>query len=174
MRMMKRIMVKKAVKPLLALELFILLSAFFSFSFFINLQVAFLSSFFIIMGSMYAYKNMVSAKIKNEEVEEQRDELDRVLDPYELDDDAPINEKPIEKLDLKAIVKEEKKKIKLLNLSDVKKGSSASFSAYRLVPYLLLIIAFIALKNNELLDIAVYLPSLLLGIVAGYITMRES
>jgi len=117
---------------------------------------------------------MIKTKIQNEEIEEQRDELDRVLDPYELDDDAPINEKPIEELDLKAIVKEEKKKIKLLNLSDIKKGSSASFSAYRLVPYLFLIIAFIALKNNELLDIAVYLPSLLLGIVAGYITMKES
>ncbi len=117
---------------------------------------------------------MVSAKIKNEEVEEQRDELDRVLDPYELDDDAPINKKPIEELDLKAIVKEEKKKIKLLNLSDIKKGSSASFSAYRLVPYLFLIVGFIALQNNGVLDIAIYLPSLLLGIVAGYINMRES
>ncbi|MDD2652315.1 MAG: hypothetical protein PHX44_04610 [Sulfurimonas sp.] len=165
---------KKTVKSLLALELSILLSAFFSFSFFINLQVAFLSSFFIIVGSMHAYKNMIKTKIQNEEIEEQRDELDRVLDPYELDDNAPISEKPIDELDLKAIVKEEKKKIKLLNLSDIKKGSSASFSAYRLVPYLFLIIAFIALKNNELLDIAVYLPSLFLGIVAGYVTMRES
>lgn len=174
MRMMKRIMVKKTVKLLLALELSILISAFFSFTFFINLQVAFLSSFFIIVGSMYAYKSMIKTKIQNEEVEEQRDEIERVLDTYELDDDTPINEKPIEELDLRAIVKEEKKKIKLLNLSDIKKGSSASVSAYRLVPYLFLIIAFIALKNNELLDIAVYLPSLLLGIVAGYITMKES
>lgn len=164
-----RTTVKKSIKLLALSESIIILFNIISFEFFINAQIAFLSSFFIIVGSMYAYKNMVDNKIKNEEIEEQRDDIDRVLDPYELDDETPINEKPYEELDLKSIVKEEKKKIKLLNISDIKKGSSASFSPYRLVPYLFLIISFIALKNNELLNIAVYLPSLLFGIVVGYI-----
>lgn len=164
-----RTTVKKSIKLLALSELIIIFFNIISFEFFINAQIAFLSSFFIIIGSMYAYKNMVDNKIKNEEIEEQRDDIDRVLDPYELDDETPINEKPYEELDLKSIVKEEKKKIKLLNISDIKKGSSASFSPYRLVPYLFLIIGFIALKNNELLNIAVYLPSLLFGIVVGYI-----
>lgn len=163
-----RITVKKAIKLLTLSELAIILLNIISFEFFINAQIAFLSSFFIILGSMYAYKNMIDHKIKNEEIDEKRDDIDSILDPYELDDETPINEKPIEELDLKSIVKEEKKKIKLLNMSDVKKGSSASFSPYRLVPYLFLIIAFIALKNNELLNIAVYLPSLLFGVIVGY------
>lgn len=167
-------MVKKTIKYLLALELLFLGSSFFSFTFFINLQIAFLSSFMIIVGSMYAYRKMIDQKIKHEEVEEQRDDFEKLLDPYELDDEIPINHTPAEELDLKAIVKEEKKKIKLLNLSDIKKGSSASLSAYRLVPYLFLIIAFIALKNNDLLDIKVYLPSLLLGIIAGYASYGKS
>ncbi|MDQ1264257.1 MAG: hypothetical protein QG559_1258 [Campylobacterota bacterium] len=163
-----RITVKKAIKLLTLSELAIILLNIISFEFFINAQIAFLSSFFIILGSMYAYKNMIDHKIKNEEIDEKRDDIDSILDPYELDDETPINEKPIEELDLKSIVKEEKKKIKLLNMSDVKKGSSASFSPYRLVPYLFLIIAFIALKNNELLNIEVYLPSLLFGVIVGY------
>lgn len=164
-----RTTVKKSIKLLALSELVIILFNIISFEFFINAQIAFLSSFFIIIGSMYAYRNMIDNKIKNEEVDEKRDDIDRVLDPYELDDNTPINDKPTEELDLKSIVKEEKKKIKLLNISDIKKGSSAGFSPYRLVPYLFLIIAFIALKNNELLNIGVYLPSLLFGIVVGYI-----
>lgn len=164
-----RTTVKKSIKLLALSELVIILLNIISFEFFINAQIAFLSSFFIIIGSMYAYKSMVDNKIKNEEIDEKRDDIDSILDPYELDDDTPINDKPAEELDLKTIVKEEKKKIKLLNISDIKKGSSAGFSPYRLVPYLFLIIAFIALKNNELLNIGVYLPSLLFGIVVGYI-----
>lgn len=164
-----RITVKKSIKLLALSELVIILLNIISFEFFINAQIAFLSSFFIIIGSIYAYKSMVDNKIKNEEIDEKRDDIDSILDPYELDDNTPINDKCAEELDLKSIVKEEKKKIKLLNISDIKKGSSAGFSPYRLVPYLFLIIAFIALKNNELLNIAVYLPSLLFGIVVGYI-----
>jgi len=165
--------VKKIIKFFAITELVILATYFISFSFFINLQIAMLSSFFIIMGSMYAYRKMVDKKVASEEFEEQRDLLDEIEDPHELYDETPLNEAPAEELDLKAIVKEEKKKIKILNLKDIKKGSKAGFSLFRLVPYLFLILGFIALKNNELLDIAVYLPSLLIGIVLGYLSAKE-
>lgn len=94
-------------------------------------------------------------------------------DPYELYDETPINEAPVEELDLKAIVQEEKKRIKILNLKDIKKGSRASVSLFRLAPYLFLILGFIALKNNELLDIKIYLPALFIGIMAGYFISRD-
>ena len=171
--MMTKMRVKKIIKFFAITELVILATYFISFSFFINLQIAMLSSFFIIMGSMYAYRKMVDKKVASEEFEEQRDLLDEIEDPHELYDETPLNEAPAEELDLKAIVKEEKKKIKILNLKDIKKGSKAGFSLFRLVPYLFLILGFIALKNNELLDIAVYLPSLLIGIVLGYLSAKE-
>lgn len=53
--------------------------------------------------------------------------LDEVEDPYELYDETPINEAPVEELDLKAIVQEEKKRIKILNLKDIKKVQELLF-----------------------------------------------
>ena len=49
----------------------------------------------------------------------------------------------------------------------MKKGARAASSVFRLIPYIFLILGFIALKNNNLLDIAIYLPSLLVGIIVG-------
>ena len=159
---------KKIIKFFVTTQLFILLSLFISFEFFINLQIAFLSSYFIIMGSMFAYKRMVFTQISSENIEEKRDLLETIEDPYELYDETPTEE-----LDIKAILKEEKKKIKIVNLKDMKKGSKAGFSLFRLIPYLFLVLGFIALKNNELLNIAVYLPSLLVGIVMGYVSGKQ-
>lgn len=171
--MTMRIMVKKAIKIIGVVELLILSTMLISFNFFINLQVAFLSSFFIIIGSAYAYKKMVNSEVALENIDEKKDVLDEIEDPYELYDETPINQTPADELDLKAIVIEEKKKIKILNIQDIKKGSKAGVSLFRLVPYLFLIVGFIALKNNEFLDISVYLPSLLLGIIVGYITSKD-
>lgn len=171
--MTMRMSVKKTIKFFAITQLIILATYFISFSFFINLQVAYLSSFFIMIGSMFAYRRMVDKQVASEEYEDKRDLLDTIEDPHELYDETPLNEAPVEELDLKAIVKEEKKKIKLVNLRDMKKGSKAGFSLFRLIPYLFLVLGFIALKNNELLDIAIYLPSLLIGIVLGYLSGRE-
>lgn len=163
---------KKTIRFLALVEFFILLANIISFEFFINLQISFLSSFFIILGSSIAYKKMIITQVLAENIDEKRDILDEIEDPYELFDDVEIDEDIAEK-DFKAVIKDERKKIKTLNIKDIKKGSKAGFSPFRLVPYLFLILGFIALKNNELLNIAIYLPSLLLGIVVGYITSKE-
>jgi hypothetical protein len=44
---------------------------------------------------------------------------------------------------------------------------------FRLGGYIFLVLGFIALKNNDILDIGVYLPSLLIGIIIGYISAKE-
>lgn len=168
-----RMRVKKTIKLLAIVQSLILLSNIISFEFYINLQIAFLSSFFIIAGSAYAYKKMIKNQVALENVEEKRDILDEIEDPYELYEDFEIDNRAVEELDVKAIVKEEKKKIKILNIKDIKKGSRAGVSLFRLVPYLFLILGFIALKNNSLLDISIYLPSLLVGIVVGYFFSKE-
>ncbi|MCD6433911.1 MAG: hypothetical protein J7L21_07700 [Sulfurimonas sp.] len=115
---------------------------------------------------------MVNNQVDSKMIEDKRDILDTIEDPHELYDDESINEAPVEELDLKAIVKEEKAKIKTLSVKSMKHGVRGSVSAFRLVPYVFLVLGFIALKNNELLDIAVYLPSLLVGIVVGSISGR--
>ena len=58
---------------------------------------------------MFTYRKMVDNQVASKSVDEQRDLLDKIEDPYELYDDEPLNEAPVEELDLKAIVKEEKK-----------------------------------------------------------------
>ncbi len=178
--------VKKAIKIIGITELIILFSYFYSFEVFINIQVAFLSSLIVILGASFAYKKMVQTQVKAETFEDKRDLLDDIEDPHELYDDKvndevregalgyePINDTPVEELDLKAIVKEEKAKIKTLSVKSMKHGAKGSVSLFRLVPYLFLVLGFIALKNNELLDIAIYLPSLLVGIVVGSIASKE-
>jgi len=154
-------------------ELVILLTYFISFSFYMNVQIAFLSSFFIILGSSLAYKKMVITKIDANMVEDDRDLLDAMDDPHGLYDEEEINNAPADELDLKAIVQEERKKIKTFSTDSIKHGLKGGMSFFRLVPYIFLVLGFIALKNNELLNIAIYLPSLLVGIVIGSITSKE-
>jgi len=168
-----RTTVKKAIRIIVSAEAIITTTSLISFSFYINLQVAFLSSLFIILGSSYAYRKMVHNQVDSKNYEEKRDFLDEVEDPHGLYDDEPINNAPVEELDLKEIVKEEKAKIKTLSVDSMKHGVRGASSLLRLVPYLFLILGFIALENNDLLNITIYLPSLLIGIIVGSITSKE-
>lgn len=160
-------------KIIIIAQLLIFATYFISTTFYANLQVAAISSFLIMLGSFYAYKKMIKTQVSTKSYEVDRDSLDVIDDPYELYDDTPLNEVDPQDLDLQQIVKEEKAKIKTFNLSSMKDGASAGFSAYRLVPYVFLVLGFIALKNNDILDISIYLPSLLVGIVIGYISSKE-
>jgi len=170
---MTRIMVIKIIKPIVVAESLVLGSYFYSATAFTNIQVAFASSLFIIVGSSLAYKGMVVNQVSAENYEDKRDLLDEIEDPHELYDDVPINETAVEELDLKAIVKEERAKIKTFSLSSIKHGAKGSVSLFRLVPYLFLVLGFIALKNNEVLDLKFYLPSLLIGIIVGSLVSKE-
>lgn len=164
---------KKAISLIFGIEILIVILYFYSFAFFINIEIAFLSSLLVILGSMYAYKKMVLIQVQKDEYEEPRDVLDKIEDPYELYEEDSINNAPLEELDIKAIVKEEKKKIKIVDFSSMKKGSRASVSLFRLLPYAFLILGFIGLKNNGYLDLTLYLPALLIGIIIGSISGRE-
>ena len=170
---MMRIMVKRAISSIVGIELLLLLSILYSKTFFINMQVGYLSSLFIILGASYAYKKMVIKDVESGKYEDERDILEKIEDPHELYDEKEINSADVEELDLKAIVKEEKAKIKTLSAKNIKHGAKGSISLYRIVPYLFLILGFIALKNNNILDISSYLLAITVGIVVGSITSRE-
>jgi len=169
---MMRTTVKKAISIFFGVQILIFLIYFYSQKIFLNIEVAFLSAFLIILGSSFAYQRMIHNKLDTNQYEDDRDPLDNIDDPYELYDKVEINNAPAEELDLKQIVKEEKAKIKTLSLNSAKHGVRGSFSIARLVPYILLVLGFIALKNNNVLELSFYLPSLLIGIVAGAIISR--
>ena len=164
---------KKVISTILAVEGIILPSYLYSFEMFINVQVAFLSSLFVIIGASFAYSKMVSAKLSLGDYEEKRDMLDEIEDPHGLYDNKPLNDASADELDLKQIVKEEKAKIKTFSLSSMKHGARGSASLFRIVPYIFLILGFIALKNNDLLNLSIYLPSLLIGIIVGGVISKN-
>jgi len=166
-------MVLKVIRPLLVAEVLVLSTSVYSKAAFANTQVAFLSSLFVILGSSFAYKRMIDSRVVSESYESDRDLLDTIEDPHELYDDMEINEAPAEELDLKEIVKEEKAKIKTFSFKSIKHGAVGSVSLFRIVPYIFLILGFIALKNNNVLDLSFYLPSLLLGIITATLASKE-
>jgi hypothetical protein len=166
-------MVKRAISIFAIAELFIFATYLFSPHLFANVEVAFLSAFLIIVGASYAYKRMVIAKVESGEYVEDRELLDKIEDPHELYDGKEINDAPPEELNLREIVKEEKAKVKPLNIKNMKHGIRGSISLFRLLPYLFLILGFIALKNNAVLDLWFYLPSLFIGVVVGSLVSKE-
>lgn len=161
-------MMRRVIRNFIVVQVVILASLAISFKFFINLEIAFLSAYFIITASIFSYKKMVDAKLKSNQFEEYRDTDDKILDPFGFDEEATEYE------DIKTMVKEERKKIKLLDFQTVAKNSTATFNPFRLGAYIFLIIGFIALKNNDVLDIFVYLPSLMVGILTSYMSFKTT
>ncbi|WP_418641385.1 hypothetical protein [Sulfurimonas sp. ST-27] len=164
---------KKTISIFFVVQILIFITYFYSQKIFLNIEIAFLSAFLIILGSSFSYRKMVQNKVDTKEYEDEKDLLDTIDDPHGLYEDDSINNTPAEELDLKQIVKEEKAKIKTLSLKNAKHGFRGSVSIIRIIPYILLILGFIALKNNEVLELAYYLPSLLIGIVTGALVYKE-
>ncbi|SFV59072.1 hypothetical protein MNB_SM-7-188 [hydrothermal vent metagenome] len=158
-------------KTFLFFELAILVTLLFGKEIFANVQVAFLSSLFIILASGYSYKKMVDKGVKSDAYIDDKDPLDKIDDPHGLFEEE--TNKTDEDLDIKEIIKEERKKVKPLTLSSLREGIKGGLSLYRLGAYLFLFVGFIALKNNHILDIKIYLVALFPGIVCGYLLLRR-
>jgi len=166
------IMVKKVIKSFLLFQVIIALSYLFSPTIFANVEVAFLSSFFVVMASAYTHKKMVLAKVAAGEYEEDRELLDKIEDPHGLYE-TEINDAPPEELNLREIVKEEKKRVKPMSAKNIKYGLRGGLSPLRLGAYLFLVLGFIALQNNHILQLWYYLPSLFVGVIIGSITAQK-
>jgi hypothetical protein len=139
---------------------------------FINAQVAFVCAFLILIGSMYSYRKLIQRNLENETAMHQEDLVEKIDDPYDLygeEETAEAEERP-----LKEVIQEEKARLKAnrANVKNVSKATPALLSVYRLVPYGLLVLAFIALKNNQMLSLWYFLPGLAAGIVSGYLSGR--
>ncbi|WP_345991095.1 hypothetical protein [Sulfurimonas sp. HSL-1716] len=163
---------KKTISLLLFTELFVLASNLISYKFFLNAQIAFLSAFFILLGSMYSYKRLVEKRVEAGAYgDDDRDEIDKIDDPYDLYDEN--EDAVLETKDIKAVIKEEKKRLKANGFKNTKIASGATISLFRIIPYVFLVFGFIGLQNNQNLLLFPYLLFLLAGVAVGFFTGRK-
>lgn len=131
--------------------------------------VALFSSMLIVLGSLYAYRNMIQSRVGDVDVSDTKDAIDMMDDPYDLYEE----EREQEITDIKAMIKEEKARQKGNILKNTTQNASAMVSIYRLLPYGFLIIGFIALKNSDSLSILPYLIGLAAGLPLGYLLAKK-
>ena len=126
-----------------------------------NTQIAFISASLVLIGSMISYRRMVNTSVENNVVmmDDTKDVIDKLEDPYDLYSEEIVEE---EEKDLVETVKEEKKRLKenKRTLSQTIKDSKAAFSFYRLGSYAVLVLGFLYLNRQGLLDIPSYLVAL--------------
>ena len=167
MTMMTKI--KKTFLAFIVLQAVVFLLWILSKSIFVSFETAMLSGVLITMGSLYAYRNMIHARASEVDIDDNKDSIDRMDDPYDLYDEERANEIT----DIKAMIKEEKARQKQHIVENTVKNSSAWVSVYRLIPYAFLVLGFLGLQNNHLMQLFPYLVGLAFGIVVGYFLAKE-
>ncbi len=118
----------------------------------------------IVFGSFHGYKALVQKRL---DLGEGSDDtlFDKIEDPYELyEEETSIIEDDTQ--DLAQVVKEERARLKenKETLKKTIKSTPGLFSIWRFFPYLILVLSFIGLNNNHVLDIPAFLIGLGLGI----------
>ena len=156
------------IKALITAQIFIFSLWLYSFEFFINFEMAWLSAFLIMLGSMYSYQKLVSKRLADYEANMDLDVIDKIDDPYDLYSEDSIDEEENEK-DIREVVKEEKARLKANKINGIKAGAPATVSIFRLLPYLFLGLGFIGLKNNELLLLTPYLIGIGVGVISAFL-----
>jgi len=136
---------------------------------FVNFLIAMITSIGIVTGSLYSYRNMIIRRVADVDPEDNKDIIDMMDDPYDLYEEERENEIT----DIKQMIKEEKARQKNNIIKNTTENSSAWVSAYRLIPYAFLVLGFIALQNNQILDILPYMSGLAVGIPIGYFFAKE-
>jgi hypothetical protein len=121
---------------------------------FLNSQVAFVSSLFITIATFLSYKRNIQHRISNLDLSqsndlEQRDKIDEIDDPYDLYteyEEIPENELTPEKI--KEIINDEKSKVKKNTFKNTLFSAGGFLSIYRILGYGVLVFGFFALNNN--------------------------
>lgn len=134
-----------------------------------NFTVAMMTSMAIVMGSLYSYRNMIQSRVADIDPDDNKDVIDMIDDPYDLYEE----EREQEITDIKQMIKEEKARQKGNILQNTTKNVSAMVSVYRLIPYAFLVLGFIALNNNQALEVLPYMVGLAAGIPIGYLIARD-
>ena len=124
---------------------------FISNQFFISSQISFFASLIILTASFFAYKNRINSRLENA-----REEILAKIEEEDEEDDEILPQKEAKELSLK----DEKARLKKQKFSFKDKSFVAAFMPYRLVTYAILFFGFIFLKNENLLNVPVFLVGL--------------
>jgi len=136
----------------------------------LNTQVAFISAMAITIGSFLGYQRNIQNRVRgiktNEETTaEPRDKIDEIDDPYDLY--GEINEQQeFSASEIKAIIQEEKNKVKQNSFKNTIFSATGFASLYRLAGYAVLIFGFFVLNNNGLLHVFSYVVGLFIVTMA--------
>ena len=143
-------------------------------------QIGFVTSALVIAASMASYRRMIEKRLEYGAVpvEDERDKLDKIDDPYDLYSDEVIaEEKELSREEFVEVVNEEKEKQKAnrRSISEVIKDTRAFLSFYRIGAYGLLILGFFYLNRNDYLHIPSYFFALSVPpVIVVIMLMRES
>jgi len=124
-----------------------------------NTQFAFVSASLIMLASMKSYQRMIDARVALDlvTIDDTKDVIDQLEDPYDLYSEDGIIEKP-----LAEIVTDERKnpKAKGRTTAQTLKDAKAALSIYRIGAYILLILGFLYLNRQGLLHVPSYILAL--------------
>jgi len=137
-------------------------------------QIGFITATMVMIASIISYRRMVNARVQEKIItmDDSRDTLDKVEDPYDLYSENVEDEDK----DLAQTVKDEKKKLKENRRSVYQtiRDTKAALSVYRLSSYALLIIGFMYLNRHQLLHIPAYIIALgIPSVILVWILIRE-
>jgi len=153
---------KKIATVLIAVDILLLAIAviFFDIKVLYSTQIGYISSTMVMIASIISYRRMVNARVKEKIItmDDSRDTLDKLEDPYDLYSEDETDQEQ----DLAQTVKEEKKKRKhnRRSLYETLRDTKAALSVYRLSSYALLIIGFMYLNRQQLLNLPAYIIAL--------------
>ncbi len=159
---------KKAFLIVILFQAAILVLLLYSFHIFINFETAFFTSMLVMLGSMYSYRKLVMKRVASDERPYQDDLIDKIDDPYDLYGEEEIID--LEEVDIKSVIKDEKKRLKAKTVKNTASGAPAMVSLFRLGPYAIMVLGFIALNNNHILMLWPYMLGLGFGVAGGLLT----
>ena len=168
---------KKILTVLVSVDILLLAIAviFFDIKVLYSTQIGYITATLVMVASIISYRRMVNARVKHNIVtmDDSKDTIDKLEDPYDLySEDVEVDEDK----SLVETVKDEKKKLKenRRTVYQTIKDTKAALSIYRLGAYALLIIGFLYLNRQQLLDIPAYIVSLgIPSVILVWILIRE-
>lgn len=139
-----------------------------------SMQIGYITATLVMIASIISYRRMVNARVKEKIItmDDRRDTIDKLEDPYDLYSEDEVDEEK----SLAQTVKEEKKKLKQnkRSLYQTLRDTKAALSVYRLSSYALLIIGFMYLNRQQLLDIPSYIIALgIPSVILVWILIKE-
>lgn len=168
---------RKILIVFISVDILLLIVAviFFDIKVLYSTQIGYITSTLVMIASIISYRRMVNARVKEKIItmDDSRDTIDKLEDPYDLYSEDVVEE---EEKSLAQTIKDEKKKLKKnrRSLYQTLRDTKAALSIYRLSSYALLIIGFLYLNRQQLLDIPSYIIALgIPSVILVWILIKE-